>query len=450
MNLTNTSTTTTTIVFPPLPFPFYDEATTALLFLSIYLFEQLFSKSFKTSPLLGHLLAGVLLGPACFNIISHHITLRFIGKLGVMLLVVESGLATDVRRVFEFGTRSFFAAFAGTISPVLFAVVGGALFFQADVRVGLAAGSAIAPTSLGFAAKILGPEGLQTQLGAVIAISAVVDDVLSLCLLEIVRVLATAQSTWDYIRPVVASLGSILVGLLVVLGMRKLNVIRYTAECARRIHSDGVVHDFVYLLLLLLISISLGWGCASVGSSDLLGCFLAGLAFSDSAETKHAFEKHLAKLTKVGTSLFFACTVGFGVPSLIDGSGLFSSAAVSRGAMLLVAALVGKAFPLGFFAVPLSTLTFFKFAIAMQGRGEFSFLIADTAKVEGVLNDSWHAGCIWAVFVASFLAPFAFRYVLHRENLDNNVVTQAKNIDIDMKVTKITRRNEENIELDNM
>ena len=48
----------------------------------------------------------------------------------------------------------------------------------------------------------------------------------------------------------------------------------------------------------------------------------------------------------------------------------------------------------------------------MQGRGEFSFLIADTAKMEGVLNQHWHSGCIWAVFLASFVAPFGFRYVL--------------------------------------
>ena len=48
----------------------------------------------------------------------------------------------------------------------------------------------------------------------------------------------------------------------------------------------------------------------------------------------------------------------------------------------------------------------------MQGRGEFSFLIADTAKMEKVLDQHWHSGCIWAVFLASFVAPFGFRYVL--------------------------------------
>ena len=416
MNISNTSITSTFIT--ALPFQFYNEATISLLFLSIYLCEQLFSKVFFTSPLLGQLFAGIVLGPACLNLISHPEAFRFIGKLGVMLLVLESGMATDIKRVVDFGGRSFCAAFAGTISPVLIAVAGGVVFFQADVRVGLAAGSAIAPTSLGFSAKLLGIEGLKTKLGSIIAISAVIDDVLSLCLLEIVRALATANSTWDYIRPVVASLGSIVIGLCVVFTMQKCNVIHRTVKCIKSInntHSDSEVQDSIYLLLLLFLSISLGWGCAAVGSSDLLGLFLAGLSFSKSPQTKKVFKKHFSKFTKVGSSLFFACTIGFGVPSLVNGSGLFSSEAASRGLMLFVAALVGKAVPLGFFAVPLSTLTFFKFAIAMQGRGEFSFYIAETAKTEGVLNQEWHAGVIWAVFLASFVAPFGFRYVLSLE-----------------------------------
>ena len=464
MNTTPTNTTTT--LLDPLPFPFYNEIAITLLLLSIYATEQFFSKMLKTSPLLGQLLAGIVLGPACFNLIPFASAFRFLGKLGVMLLVVEAGLATDMQRVVKYGTRSFFAALSGTVSPVLLAVAGGFLFFGADVRVGLAAGSAIAPTSLGFSAKLLGPEGLQTNMGAIIAISAVVDDVLSLCLLEIVRALGSAETMWDYLRPVVASLGSIVGGLCVVFLIKRWNFIARTIQCIQSCASqnaklksvdtnisqhteesernsvdDGhgttvlgsaptilltTPHDRLYLLLLMFLSVGLGWACASVGSSDLLGCFLAGLAFSDSRETLSAFRTHFAKLTKVGTSLFFACTIGFGVPSLVNGSGLFSSAAVGRGAMLLFAALVGKAIPLGFFATPLGTISFFKFAIAMQGRGEFSFLIADTAKVEGVLDNAWHSGCIWAVFLASFVAPFGFRYVLM---LEKKTLQQNKKLD---------------------
>ena len=258
---------------------------------------------------------------------------------------------------------------------------------------------------------------MQTNLGSIIAISAVIDDVLSLCLLEIVRALKTAVTPWDYLRPVVACVGSIVVGLFVVWVTRRMELVRRVVECSssqrQRRGSVNAAHkdDWVYLLLLTLVSIGLGWASAAVGSSDLLGCFLGGLALSDSKETKESFARRYGKITKIGTSLFFACTVGFGVPSL---GGLFTGPAVSRGAYLLCAAFVGKAI-VGFLATPLTTLNFFKFSIAMQGRGEFSFLIADIAKSEGALDNDWHAGCIWAVFLVSLAAPFGFRYVLGRE-----------------------------------
>ena len=234
------STTNTTCVGTAQPFPFHNEATIALLFLSIYLSEHFFGKTLQTSPLLGQLLAGVVLGPACFNIIPFAPAFRFIGKIGVMLLVLESGLATDMKRVVKHGTRAFFAALSGTLSPVLLAIVGVVLLFNASVTVGLAAGSAIAPTSLGFSAKLLGTESLKTNLGSIIAISAVIDDVLSLCLLEIVRALGSATTVWGYIKPVVASLGSIVGGVLVVWAIQRCKIIARTVQCIKCTNTSTV------------------------------------------------------------------------------------------------------------------------------------------------------------------------------------------------------------------
>ncbi len=389
------------------PSPFaYPEAGIFALLMAMFTLERFFEGALRTSPLLGQLLAGVVFGPAALDVVPHAAALRFVGKLGVMLLVLESGLDTDTRRVRADGARAFLAALSGTIFPVALALLGAVTIFGASADTGLAAGSAVAPTSLGFSAKLLGPEGLKTRLGAIIAIAAVVDDVLSLCLLQIVKALGSATSTWDYLRPVVASIGSILVGIFIVYVIKGCDLV-----------SRLVAYKSDAFLLFAMASLVLvfGWSCAVVGSSDLLGCFLAGLAFSGSAPSRIAFAKNFGRLTKVGTALFFACTVGFGVPPLGTGGGLFSAAAVARGAWLLFAALIGKAFPLGFFATPLTIPAFLKFSIAMQGRGEFSFLIADSAFAEGVLDEAWHGGAIWAVFLASALAPLAFRMILSYE-----------------------------------
>jgi Kef-type K+ transport system membrane component KefB len=399
------------------PKPFSPEAGVFALLLSMFALERCFGRALRTAPLLGHMLAGVALGPAGLDLVPYPAAWGFVGKLGVMLLVLESGLGTDTRRVRADGARAFLAALSGTAFPVALALLGAVGIFGAAAETGLAAGSAIAPTSLGFSAKLLGAAGLKTRLGAIIAVAAVVDDVLSLCLLQIVKALGSASSAWDYLRPVVASLGSILVGILLV------SAIKGGALVAKLAAYNS---DALLLFAMALLVLAFGWSCAAVGSSDLLGCFLAGLAFSGSARSRGAFEANFGRLTKVGTSLFFACTVGFGVPPLGSSGGLFSAAAAARGAWLLFAALIGKAFPLGLFATPLTMGSFLKFSVAMQGRGEFSFLIANSAYTEGVLDEAWHGGAIWAVFLASALAPLAFRWVLSREEEEEEAEAEGE------------------------
>ena len=86
------------------------------------------------------------------------------GKIGVMLLVLESSLEVKIEQVKSIGPRAFLAATFGVCTPVLLSLLVMCVAFQQPIRVGLAVGSAIAPTSLGFSAKLLGSE-LKTILG---------------------------------------------------------------------------------------------------------------------------------------------------------------------------------------------------------------------------------------------------------------------------------------------
>merc|ERR1712137_1348804 len=72
---------------------------------------------------------------------------------------------------------------------------------------------------------------------------------------------------------------------------------------------------------------------------------------------------------------FFAATVGFGVPEVKAGKGnMLDGEAFGKGVILFLVAVVGKSF-LAPFALPLTGMEAAKFSFAMQGRGEFSFLI---------------------------------------------------------------------------
>lgn len=113
-----------------------------------------------------------------------------------------------------------------------------------------------------------------------------------------------------------------------------------------------------------------------------------------------------------GLRLFFAATVAFSVPSVYQDGGLLRVGPFWKGLVLTVAAIGGK-LAVGVFAVPPLTLSsFLKLGWAMNGRGEFSFLIAEEASDEGVLSAEDYSAVVWALLLSCLATPIAFRRVL--------------------------------------
>jgi Kef-type K+ transport system membrane component KefB len=97
-------------------FPFQNELGTSLLFLLICIFEYICEYKLKIPGLLGAILAGMVCN--VLKIVPYPESFSFLGKLGVMLLVLESSLQVEVNKVKQVGLRAFFAAFSGVITPV--------------------------------------------------------------------------------------------------------------------------------------------------------------------------------------------------------------------------------------------------------------------------------------------------------------------------------------------
>ena len=58
---------------------------------------------------------GIVLGPPLVNAVPFEEALRFLGKVGVMLLVVESGLSVSVADIKAVGLRAFEASPSGMV-----------------------------------------------------------------------------------------------------------------------------------------------------------------------------------------------------------------------------------------------------------------------------------------------------------------------------------------------
>lgn len=72
------------------------------------------------------------------------------------------------------------------------------------------------------------------------------------------------------------------------------------------------------------------------------------------------------------------------------------------------AAILGK-FSVGFFATPLTPFEALIFGAAMNGRGEFSFLIAEESVSDGIIDAVFGSGAVWGILAATLLSPVMFR-----------------------------------------
>ena len=201
-------------------FPLLDELKVAALLAAVWA-SGASCRRVGVAPLLGQVVAGVLLGPALADVVPHSEAFRVLGKLGgacvrsrcglrrltptrrrpraVLALVVDSALSVDVAEVKRVGSRALFMAATGVVCPVVLALA----FMVATGdgwKAGLAAGAALAPTSLGFSAQLLADmKYLQSSAGQLICTAAVADDVLSLCLMsEVLGGLAQRQRGRDH------------------------------------------------------------------------------------------------------------------------------------------------------------------------------------------------------------------------------------------------------------
>jgi Kef-type K+ transport system membrane component KefB len=443
-----------------------DELSVVAFLAAVWLCEKACAR-LHVSPLLGQLLGGILCGPALLDFVPHVDAFRLLGMLGVLLLVVDSGLQVDVASVRRSSGRAFALALTGVAVPVAVGYVAYTQGYAASWRTALSVGAALAPTSLGFTSQLLRDEGLlATKLGSLVCTAAVVDDVLSLALVAEIGALSGDGdiSAWQIASPLVASLGCIVIGGALTLLLPRRVVapafawlaarVSYDVDGAVDVDDDDIDVDVddvevtvgaegdvaessdtaaetdggadadadavtppvaksiatpvaavpslpaaasprwlgdVQVICLLASAAVAAWLCALTGSSPLLGAFFAGLVFSDKvalAPTHRAWQRNIKRHLAWGTRLFFAATVAFGIPSLTDtDGGLFTARAAERGFVLSLVAIFGK-LVVGVFAVPLTASLALQLGGAMNGRGEFSFLLADQGSVDGLLDDS--------------------------------------------------------------
>ena len=391
-------------------------------FLATVWFAGRFCRRIRISPIIGEIIAGIVMGPQVVGVVPEVVKdpktgeydslWQVMGTIGVTLMIAESGTHIHFNKLKKVGKNAFFVAVLGTFVPLAIGM-GFAHLFDSNNEAftkssAFAAGCALAPTSVGIALKLLSDaKQLNSLAGQTIVTAAFLDDVFSIVLLVVLESLGT--STTVNISGILMS--SIYCFLFLGIGML-LSVYLFSHLFPKILNKIPLYFDLNYqprdeIHLILMLGLMIGYGViGNMIGSHLLGAFIAGMSFSQVSRSMYVWRRQIKRISNWLVRFFFACTVAFTIPV----SELLSSEAFWKGLLFaLVPTIIGKL---------VAGLASWKFkyivGFAMVGRGEFAYLVAQTAKAQNLISKELYAIIVWALLIAVFVAPIFFRIVLKK------------------------------------
>ena len=339
---------------------------------------------------LGELVAGVLLGGSVLGIVDPtDPVLHAFAELGVLILLFEIGLHTDLKALAKVGTTALTVGVVGVVLPFF-----GGLFVARALGVAMlpsvVIGAALTATSIGISARVLSDLGqLRTPEGQVVIGAAVLDDVVGLIILSIVAAtVAGAQMSAGGVAGTAATAIGFVV-IAVALGSVAIPPLFDLLESVRVRGALGIIA--------LGFALFLAWLATRGGSAMIIGAFAAGLILHPTPQRKE-IERSVTQLGFLFVPIFFAS-----VGASVDLRALATPPALSVGGALIVVGLVGKILA-GF------SPWWFKgnklmIGIAMVPRGEVGLIFAQMGLVSGVLTGELFGALMLMVVVTTFVTP---------------------------------------------
>lgn len=339
---------------------------------------------------LGELIAGVVLGVSVLGILDPaDPVIAALSEIGVIVLLFEIGLHTDLESLLEVGSSALVVGLVGVIVPfVLGYLVAGLLGLP--VVTAVVCGAALTATSIGISARVLSDLGqLETPEGQVVLGAAVLDDVVGLIILAVVSgVAAGAGVSLSGVAINIAVSVGFIVGALLLGGFFAPPLFRVIA----RLETSGTLG-----LLALAFALLLAWIAAEVKSAPIIGAFAAGLVLHRTPQ-RHEVEKKVTSLGHFFVPIFFAA-----VGAAVDLRTLANSEVAIIGGALILVALLGK-FVAGY------APWWFKgnkamVGVAMIPRGEVGLIFAQMGLSTGALDVGLFSAIALMVMVTTFLPP---------------------------------------------
>ncbi len=365
----------------------------------------LITHKLRLSPIVGYLLAGILIGPHTPGFVGDLHLAPQLAELGVILLMFGVGLHFHLKDLLAVKS----VAIPGAVGQSLVATLVGALVFAAfgwPVSAGLVVGLAMAVASTVVLLRVLVDGGrLNSPAGHAAVGWLIVEDIITVVILVLIPALAPidaqgnaapASGGWAMsLLIAVAKLGA----LVLVVYFAGSKVVPWILVKMAKTRSREL-----FTLSVLVLSIAVATGSAVFfGASVALGAFLAGMVVAQSPVSQQAGADMLPLRDAFAVLFFVSMGMLFDPHFLVERPGLV---AAGLAIVLLIKPIAAIAI-VAFIGHPARTAL--TVAIGLAQIGEFSFIVADLAMRHKLLPEEGRQLLIACALVSITINPLLFR-----------------------------------------
>lgn len=378
---------------------------------------SMLSKRVKMPQVVGALLAGLLLGPACFGIVDDSIFIQNIASLGVIVLMFEAGLGTDINELKRSGKASLVIAVVGVLVPILggwalgtlFPLNGNASFWET-----IFLGIILTATSVSITVETLKELGkLKTNSGNAILGAALIDDVLGIIGLSLVSGLSEGN--------VVVGLVLLKIFAFMVISVIFGAVFRHLFQVwmnkaswdRKRFAVISLAFCFFYAYFAEVL----------FGVADITGAFIAGLILSSTSRATFIETKSNTLSYMLLSPVFFA-SIGLKVNVTSISTTLFVFSL-----LFILVAIVTKIVGCGLGAKMCGYFNAdcLRIGTGMLSRGEVGLVIADKGIISGVLHTAYLTPVILMVTVTTIITPLLLKWTYRQASAEQTFEDAASN-----------------------
>ena len=354
----------------------------------------------------GALLAGLILGPACLGILSETEFIHELSKVGVIVLMFSAGLETDVKGLKKCGAAAVVIAFLGVSIPLLGGAIVSYIFngtlIPSDATASLFLqnifiGVILTATSVSITVETLKELGkLNSDAGTAIMGAAIIDDILGIIALTVITGVSNPTSG--------AGISTVLLKILVFFILAfGVGYIFYRVFKEWTAHADKdrrrfVIISFVFCLLLSYVAEQY------FGVADITGAYLAGLMISQTKRREY-IESRFSHLSYIMLSPIFFASIGIKVvlPKMTMPIIVFTISIVVVAAL---AKIIGCGFGAKLFKY--SNKECLQIGAGMVSRGEVALVVMDKGG-SALMPSNLQGPIVIMVVATTIIAPILLK-----------------------------------------